>query len=100
MQRKQSGYFRLRIGGIPKSTQINLKAEDKFLESLDFYTTMLYNIDKENGLVERPGSTCGWDVPCLYGDFRQNRVVMDHVMWSYMAYSRRRNDIVEVIVDE
>ena len=52
------------------------------------------------GLVERPGSTCGGDVPCLYGDFRQNRVVMDHVMWRYMAYSRRRNDIVEDIVDE
>ena len=24
---------------------------------------MWYNVDKENGLVERPGSTCGGDVP-------------------------------------
>lgn len=32
-------------------------------KSLDFYTTMWYNIDKENGLVERLGFTCGGDVP-------------------------------------
>ena len=33
------------------------------IKGIAFFLKVWYNTDKENGLVVRPGSTCGGDVP-------------------------------------
>ena len=33
------------------------------IKGIEFFLKVWYNTDKENGLVVRPGSTCGGDVP-------------------------------------
>ena len=40
-----------------------LPLEKYFLKGIAFFKDVCYNADKENGLVVRPGSTYGGDVP-------------------------------------